>query len=232
MNQNCVDNASLSSLETNLRARSVEASNILRYESTFSPSGCEFPYNEASHTYQNEQCFTSGTGSFENIDSSHDCIDGNDIEGGYPLQNSHTMIQPVLQPLYQTSLSHPLSGTEMTTWQSGFLSNPTSELENETVGAVTCRRRAHQIAEKRYRENIDLKFLQLGEVLSPDHHSQDNTKMAPHQMFKRMNRAAILEHAHDDILTLRAEIKSIKGKLESLREATFPDTYKFTLRDD
>jgi hypothetical protein len=142
------------------------------------------------------------------------------------------MIQPVLQPLYQTSLSHPASGTEMTTWQSVFLSNSTSELENESFGAAKCRKRAHQTAEKRYRDNIDLKFLQLGEVLSPYHHSQNNTEMTPHQMLKRMNRAAILEHAHDDILTLRAEIKSIKGKFESLREATFPDTYKFTLRDD
>lgn len=90
---------------------------------------------------------------------------------------------------------------------------------------------AHSITEKRYRDSIDLKFLRLEDVLTPNHGSQNNTDMTPHRMSKRMNRAAILEHAHDDILNLRAEIKSIKGKFESLREATFPDTYKFTLRD-
>jgi hypothetical protein len=55
--------------------------------------------------------------------------------------------------------------------------------------------------------------------------------MTPHGISKRMNRAEILEHAHDDILNLRAEIKSIKGRFESLREVAFPDTYKFTLCD-
>jgi hypothetical protein len=85
--------------------------------------------------------------------------------------------------------------------------------------------------EKRYRDSIDLNFLRLEGVLTTNHGSQNDTDMTPYGMSRRMNRAKILEHAHDDILDLRAEIKSIKEKFESLREATFPDTYKFTLLD-
>lgn len=88
------------------------------------------------------------------------------------------------------------------------------------------------MAEKRYRDGIDLKFLRLENVLSPYHGFRNSMDMTPHKAPKRTNRAAILECAHDDILNLRAEINSIKAKFESLRKATFPDTYQFTLRED
>jgi hypothetical protein len=123
------------------------------------------------------------------------------------------------------------SDSEKNTSQSGCPLNPTSGLENEFISVAAHRKRAHSTTEKRYRDSIDLKLLRLEDVLSPNHGSQNNTDMTPHKLYKGMNRAAILEHTHDDILNLRGEIKSIKGKFESLREVTFPDTYKFTLRD-
>ena len=136
----------------------------------------------------------------------------------------------MVQPFYQARPSNPSSGAERTSSQSECLPNPTSGLENESISVATRRGRAHNTAEKRYRDSIDLKFLRLEDVLTPNHGSQNNTDMTPHKMSKRMNRAAILENAYDVILNLRAEIKSTEGKFESLREATFPDTYKFTLR--
>jgi hypothetical protein len=187
----------------------------------------EFQYNEASHTYQAESCSTPCTYNSKNFDVSHDRIDVNNIERDNPSRKSHIMEKEN----YQTRPSKPSSSTERTTSQSGCPPNPTSGPENESVSVATRRGRAHNITEKRYRDSIDLKFLRLEDVLTPTHGSQNNAGMTPHKMSKRMNRAAILENAHDVILNLRAEIKSTEGKFESLREATFPDTYKFTLRE-
>jgi hypothetical protein len=107
-----------------------------------------------------------------------------------------------------------------------------SDCENEPISEATRRKRAHNTIEKRYRDSIDRKFLQLNDVLSPCRGSQKNAGITPHKTSKRMNRAAILEQAHDEITNLRAEAKSIKKTSKNLREATFPDTCKFTLCDD
>lgn len=82
--------------------------------------------------------------------------------------------------------------------------------------------------EKRHRDSINCKFLRLKDVLSRSCGSE-NIGITPHKTSKQMNRAAILEEAHDEILNLRSEVESVNEAAKSLRDAIFPDTCKFTL---
>lgn len=106
--------------------------------------------------------------------------------------------------------------------------NTPLEMESESTSKATNRKRAHNQIEKRYREGLNSKFLQLEDVLRNRH-----DHILPDQQSKRSKRAEVLEIAYDNILELQGEVRSLKKKLEILRKAALPsETWKFTLGDD
>ena len=83
--------------------------------------------------------------------------------------------------------------------------------------------------EKRYRDFVNQRFEQLQNVLRiPIHHGMEKEMRIKRP--KRLKRAAILEYARRDIITLQAEVELLEEKLENLRQTAFPDTYKYTIR--
>ncbi|KAJ6092369.1 hypothetical protein N7467_004338 [Penicillium canescens] len=135
------------------------------------------------------------------------------------------------QPIYRACSSPTFAKSDMTSFQSESFPNLRSSPEDEPTCQATRRKRAHNVTEKRYRESLNLNFLQLENVLShrrPKGYMGMSTDKRP----ERVKRVAILAHARDDILELRAEVKSLKESLSTLREAAFPNTCKFTLHDD
>jgi hypothetical protein len=235
---NPIDNASLENFS---QESQVEPSTFLNSSNNFFPSSyvCTcYPAHAANaansisqdfgesgvlNSHQNECYYTPSVPSFENINVSSYYKYGDHNESDILPIESHSTTQQI----YQKRLSLSSAGNERTTSQ--LICPPTSGPENEPISEETRRKRAHNIIEKRYRDNIDCKFLQLKDVLSSCHRSQKSIDITPHKNSKRLNRAAILEQAHDEILNLRVEVISIKEKLKSIREATFPDTSKYTL---
>jgi len=126
----------------------------------------------------------------------------------------------------RASLSDSLDGTENSISKLGAVPNPISSSETETVDDGTRRKIAHSLTERRYRENVNLKFLQLEEVLDNRHCSAGSSR---EKMNQRVKRIRILQEAHDNILQLREDIKFLKAKLGILVQAAFPDTYKYVL---
>jgi hypothetical protein len=158
-----------------------------------------------AHTYRNEDIYEKSTSSIQS--------------GG------------MTQPIYRACSSPTFTKSDMTSLQSESFPNLRSSPEDGPTCQETRRKRARNVTEKRYRESLNLNFLQLENVLShrrPKGYMGMSTDKRP----ERVKRVAILAHARDDILELRAEVKSIKESLSTLREATFPNTCKFTLHDD
>jgi hypothetical protein len=88
---------------------------------------------------------------------------------------------------------------------------------------------AHSQSERRYRQNLDAKFLQLEDVVNQSH----NEKTKPgSRTSKRSQRVQLLEMARLHILELQKEVTSLKRKLHVLREATMPETCRFTIEDE
>lgn len=132
------------------------------------------------------------------------------------------------QSICQPSLINSLNGIAKSISNSGPVSNPTSSSETEVIDDRTRRKMAHCRTERNYRENMNLMFLQLEEVLSNRHFFQNKS---PEKLNKRVKRTRILQQAHNDILELREEVKLLKEKLGILVETAFPDTYKYVLKD-
>lgn len=119
------------------------------------------------------------------------------------------------------------------------ISTPPSEkqhnLEREPKFGVNCtkitarQKIAHTQSEKRYRRNLNTKFLQLEEVVNQCH---DEKTKAGSRASKRMQRVQLLGMARVNILELQKEVRTLKRKLQVLREATMPETCKFTIQDD
>jgi hypothetical protein len=87
---------------------------------------------------------------------------------------------------------------------------------------------AHSQNESRYRRNLDAKFLQLEDVVNQCH---DEKPKAGTRAPKRLRRVQLLGIARLNILELQTEVMSLKRKLQVLREATMPDTCRFTIQD-
>jgi hypothetical protein len=119
------------------------------------------------------------------------------------------------------------------------ISAPPSEeqrnLDTESQSGIDCKqitprqKIAHSQSEKRYRQNLDAKFLQLGDVVDQCH--DEKTKPGS-RASKRLQRVKTLEMARLHILELQEEVTSLKRKLRVLREATMPETCRFTIDDE
>ncbi|KAJ5674718.1 uncharacterized protein N7477_004652 [Penicillium maclennaniae] len=113
-------------------------------------------------------------------------------------------------------------------------SNAAFERESYSSSEDTRRKKAHCLVEKRYRENLNSKYLQLEkDMLNIGRDQYRSNVEMPHKTSKRSKRAEILELAHQSISSLQEELSSCKKKLQILREATIPfETCQFTLPDD
>lgn len=88
---------------------------------------------------------------------------------------------------------------------------------------------AHSQSERRYRRNLDANFLQLENAVNQCH--GERSKARPGSS-KRLRRVQILAMARLNILELQKEVISLKRKLQVLREATMPETCRFTIQDE
>lgn len=88
---------------------------------------------------------------------------------------------------------------------------------------------AHSQSERRYRRNLDVNFLQLEDAVNQCH---DERPKAESVSSKRLRRVQILAMARLNILELLKEVISLKRKLQILREATVPETCRFTIQDE
>jgi len=136
------------------------------------------------------------------------------------------------QQLHQRSLSGCHINTEENPLNTQRLSDLNASRESEANNKKTRRKRAHSLIEKRSRENLNLKFLELEKTLTHRRSSSKTKNLTPDKTPQRMKRAAILDHAHNTILELEVEVQSLKQKIQTLREIAFPDTCKFTLHVD
>jgi hypothetical protein len=107
--------------------------------------------------------------------------------------------------------------------------NPEAAPESELTCKIITRRQKirHSQSERRYRRKLEARFLQLEDVVSqcPDEKSKAGCKTS-----KRLQRVQLLGMARLNILELQREVMSLKRKLQILREATMPDTCRFTLQ--
>lgn len=111
--------------------------------------------------------------------------------------------------------------------------NTVPEKESGSSSHITRRKKSHSLIEKRYRESLNLKFSQLEGVLRNSPDRDRKIAIMPDRTSKRSKRAEILEGAHGNILELQEEVRSLKKRLQTLREATLPlETCRYTLHDD
>ncbi|OOQ89770.1 hypothetical protein PEBR_06503 [Penicillium brasilianum] len=87
----------------------------------------------------------------------------------------------------------------------------------------------HSQSERRYRRKLEARFSQLEDVVSQCH---DENSKAGCKTSKRLQRVQLLGMARLNILELQREVMSLKRKLQILREATMPDTCRFTLQSE
>lgn len=88
---------------------------------------------------------------------------------------------------------------------------------------------AHSQSERRYRRNLDVNFLQLEDAVNQCHNERPKAESGSS---KRLRRVQILTKARLNILELLKEVISLKRKLQILREATVPETCRFTIQDE
>ncbi|KAJ6127707.1 hypothetical protein N7471_008924 [Penicillium samsonianum] len=136
------------------------------------------------------------------------------------------------QPIHQQFLSDCHINTEKNLLKSQHLPRPYSSPESKAISEKARRKRAHNLIEKRSRENLNLKFLELEKVLSRHRGPGQNKDLTPDNTPKRKKRLAILDRAHNNILELEAEVQSLKQKIKTLRDIAFPETCRFTLPVD
>jgi hypothetical protein len=186
-------------------------------------------YDAFPHTVSESRPPQTGLSSSKHVKTNHH----NEERLNYKGNVSFTTPDGMEQPIYQRSLSGCLINTEKSPSKTRRLprlnSSPTSEVNSQK----TRRKRAHSLIEKRSRENLNLKFLELEKALShrrrgPSKCEDPTAKTNP----QRMKRVAILDHARNDILELEAEVQSLSQKIQTMREIAFPDTCKFTLHVD
>jgi hypothetical protein len=84
-------------------------------------------------------------------------------------------------------------------------------------------------SERRYRRNLDVNFLQLEDAVNQCHDERPKSESGSS---KRLRRVQILAMARLNILELLKEVISLKRKLRILREATVPETCRFTIQDE
>lgn len=109
-----------------------------------------------------------------------------------------------------------------------------TEIESLSSSESTRKKKAHCLVEKRYRESLKSKYMQLErDVRSIGRDQNCGSVETPYKTSKRSKRAEILELAHYSISSLQEEVNSLKKKLQTLREATLPfETCQFTSPDD
>ncbi|KAJ5364949.1 uncharacterized protein N7496_010662 [Penicillium cataractarum] len=186
-------------------------------------SAKEFSFDDELPQNFQKDSFLADAPGFEDLKISHK----EDYRCDYEGLVCPTVPGNLTQSICRASLSDSLAaGTENTISKLGAVPNPTSSPETETVDDGTRRKIAHGLTERRYRENVNLKFLQLEEVLD-DHHCSAGNSLE--KMNQRVKRTKILQEAHENILQLREEVKFLKENLRILVQTAFPDTYKYVL---
>lgn len=108
-----------------------------------------------------------------------------------------------------------------------------TETESLSSSESMRKKKAHCLVEKRYRESLKSKYLQLEKDVQSIGRDQNCRSVETHyKTSNRSKRAEILELAHHSIWSLQEEVNSLKKKLQTLREATLPfETCQFTAPD-